>query len=464
MVERLYVLALSLHERGQSDHAVSLYREILSIDPEHAGALHLLGVCTLEAGNPEEGVELIGRALITQPAYPEALFDLGRAYLALGLTENAAQSFERAAELALDYASPRQALGLLNMERGCPELALKWFSHAQEVAPNDACLWLHTAWALKYLDRTEDAVVACTKSLELEPKNVQVRLELAEFLIDCGRLDEAAMELEVARELEPGSVWGAYLCGRAALARMDIPAAGENFRRCIAMDPEDSYGAVAQLVLLGVVPTPERSPLAWVRRLYEGQAKLWDQSIRSEQGYQGPELLAKALGEVLGDRSGLTVLDAGCGSGLCGPMLRPLACRLDGVDISPAMLELACNKGLYDRLNSCEITEFLDGCRDEYDLILAAAVFIYLGELGPVFSAAFKALKPNGLLAFTLFPREGESYDLTLAAYYRHGLKYVLSRAEQAGFDIVVSIEGVHEYRNNEPVVGLALVLRKPEK
>ncbi len=467
MIERLHRVALSLHEQGLDQRAEAFCREILALQPEHGGALHLLGVCALEAGDAEAGAELIGRALAVRPYLPEAHLDLGRALLAQGLTEEAALSFARAAECGPALAGPRQALGLLEFDLGRPENALAWFAQALALAPDDPSVLLHTTWALKSLGRGEEAAAACAKAVELEPEYCLARLELAELLIDAGRLAEAVRELEAAGRLEPESAWRAFLCGRACVARNDVPDAAANFRRCLELDPEDSYGAVAQLVLLGEAATPVRAPLAWVRGLYEGQARLWSGSRKaSGRGYPGPELLSRALDGVLDEGPGLTVfdavLDAGCGSGLCGPLLRPLARRLDGMDFSPAMLKLAKATGLYDRLDEAEVVEHLAGFRAEYDLILAAAVFIYLGELGPVLAAASGALKPGGLLAFTVFPQDGGGYDLSPAAYYRHGRENVLARAAQAGFEVCASVEGVHEYRDDQPVQGLALVLRKP--
>lgn len=470
-VERIYRVALSLYEQGQGRQAEGLCREILALQPVHAGALRLLGVRALDAGDAEGGAELIGRALAAQPDLPEAHLDLGRAFLAQGLTGEAARSFARAAECGPALAGPCQALGLLELDLGRPETALKWFAKAQALAPDEPSVWLHTSWALKSLGRREDAAQTCARAVALAPEDCPARLQLAELLIDAGRLAEAKQELEAAGQLEPESAWRAFLCGRAALAQNDAADATENFRRCLELDPKDSCGAVAQLVLLGEAATPERAPLAWVRGLYEGQARLWNESMKVPgRGYQGPELLAQALAHahdsVLGGQAGLTmfdaVLDAGCGSGLCGPLLRPLARRLDGMDFSPAMLNLAKATGMYDRLDEAEVVEHLAGCRAEYDLILAAAVFIYLGELGPVLAAASGALKPGGLLAFTLFPQDGAGYDLTATAYYRHGREHVRARVAQAGFTVCASLEGVHEYCDDQPVQGLALVLRKP--
>ena len=474
-VERLHRMALSFHEQGQAQRAMDLCREMLVLQPVHAGALRLLGACILDSGDAEGGAEFISRALAQRPDLPEAHLDLGRAFLAQGLTEEAARSFARAAECGPTLAGPCQALGLLECDLGRPENALKWFAKAQALAPDEPSVLLHTSWALKSLGRSEEAAATCARAVALAPEDCPARLELAELLIDAGRLAEARQELTAVEQLEPESAWRAFLHGRAALAQNDPAGAAGNFRRCLELDPTDSCGAVAQLVLLGEAATPERAPLAWVRGLYEGQARLWNESMKIPgRGYLGPELLAQALAQalahtgdgVLGGRAGLTmfdaVLDAGCGSGLCGPLLRPLARRLDGMDFSPAMLKLAKASGMYDRLDEAEVVEHLAGCRAEYDLILAAAVFIYLGELGPVLAAASAALKPGGFLAFTLFPQDGASYDLTATAYYRHGRDHVRSRVAQAGFEVCASLEGVHEYCDDQPVQGLALVLRKP--
>ncbi|MHC1788370.1 tetratricopeptide repeat protein [Solidesulfovibrio sp.] len=460
-IDHILAAALALHQDGHCGQASALYRKILAAAPEHAGALHLLGLCALESGDADTAIDLMGRAVRSRDAYPEAHFDLGRAALIRGDSTLAVRSFERAASLDRHYAEPRHALGLYHLETGRPEAALDWLSQA--LVPDAPGVWLHRAYALRLLGRTGDAAAACARAVELDPGLAQARWELAELYLENGQPEAAGEQLEAASRLEPASARGAALCGRAALARGDVRAGEAHLRRCLELDPEDAYGAVAQLVGQGLLPTPERAPLAWVRRLYDGQAALWDQSAGGARGYNGPQLLAQALtlAGALDGHSGLTVLDAGCGSGLCAPLLRPLARRLDGVDLSLPMLELARRKNLYDRLEAGEITAYLEGCRDKYDLIAAAAVFIYQGELGPVLGAAAKALVPGGLLAFTCFPKPGDGYELTPSAYYRHGREHIASRAAGAGLAVVASLTGVHEYRDDAPVEGLALVLQK---
>ena len=90
--------------------------------------------------------------------------------------------------------------------------------------------------------------------------------------------------------------------------------------------------------------------------------------------------------------------DLGCGTGLMGPLLRPhVSGRLEGVDLSQGMVDKARAKGCYDHLAVEELVAYLDGSAGQegvqcggsggYDLLVAADVFVYIGDLGPVFAS-----------------------------------------------------------------------------
>ncbi|MEI8396338.1 MAG: methyltransferase domain-containing protein, partial [Rhodospirillaceae bacterium] len=119
----------------------------------------------------------------------------------------------------------------------------------------------------------------------------------------------------------------------------------------------------------------------------------------------------------------LEVLDAGCGTGLCAPVLRPFARHLTGIDVSERMLDLARQRGLYDRLIRAELTEALAERENCFDLIAVADVLCYLGDLKPVIAALARALRPDGALAFTAeqAPDPNTAYRLAAHGRYLHG-------------------------------------------
>src|SRR5690606_29734993 len=111
----------------------------------------------------------------------------------------------------------------------------------------------------------------------------------------------------------------------------------------------------------------------------------------------GPELLWEAVEPLIGDRTGeLNVLDLGCGTGLTGAAFRAVAGRLVGVDLSPRMLGYAQQRGVYDELQQCDLVEFLQSTDERFDLIVAADVLIYLGDLVRAFEEIGRVLRPGG--------------------------------------------------------------------
>jgi predicted TPR repeat methyltransferase len=158
-------------------------------------------------------------------------------------------------------------------------------------------------------------------------------------------------------------------------------------------------------------------------------------------------------------------LDAGCGTGLCGPLLRPWAARLVGVDLSAGMLARARLRGTYDELIEAELTEYLLGQPAAFDVIAAADTLIYFGDLAPLLAAVAYALRPGGLLAFTvehLSPREpGTDVQLHATGRYRHTEPYVRNCLERAGLSVSAVEHATLRTEGAQPVAGLVVLAQQ---
>ncbi len=194
--------------------------------------------------------------------------------------------------------------------------------------------------------------------------------------------------------------------------------------------------------------------------LFDEYAERFDQDLTESLNYRGPELVLDAIART-GGGQGLAVLDLGCGTGLCAPGLRPLAARLDGVDLSPRMVEKAAERGLYDRLEVGELAMVLAARPGGYDLLAAADVFVYLGDLEPVLAAAHDALTPGGRLVFTTERVAGEGYDLGPHARYGHSRSYLVARAAAAGFVLELLEETATRWESGLPVPSWLAVMRR---
>jgi predicted TPR repeat methyltransferase len=156
----------------------------------------------------------------------------------------------------------------------------------------------------------------------------------------------------------------------------------------------------------------------------------------------------------------LDILDAGCGTGLCGPLVAPYARRLVGVDLSERMLDQARGRSVYDELVKGELTAYLTGCAATFDVILSADTLVYFGPLEVVAGAAENALRPGGRLIFTVEKMadggEEDGYSLGTSGRYRHAREYVQRVLTAAGLRPEIAAAELR-LEAGEPVAGLVV-------
>ncbi|MBV8654314.1 MAG: methyltransferase domain-containing protein, partial [Alphaproteobacteria bacterium] len=195
--------------------------------------------------------------------------------------------------------------------------------------------------------------------------------------------------------------------------------------------------------------------------VYAGRAAGWGESGRSDAGYQGARLVEAGVARALGAAGDLAIIDAGCGTGLVGRLLRPRARSLVGVDLSAAMLQRAAASGVYDRLEQADLVAFLANNPRCCDLIVSAATLIHFNDLTPVFAAAAVSLRDDGRFVFTVFPHDGNGVGVTPFQCFAHSPLYVAERAAATGLIVEAQKTAVHEYHHDRPVMGLLVTLRR---
>jgi predicted TPR repeat methyltransferase len=434
MTSDCYEQARALHRAGEIGPAEALYRRALDAEPGHHRALNNLGsICeaqgrTAEAeqayrralaaapdsavvhfnlgrlvhlgGRLSEAEALYRSAAALDPALAGAHFNLGRLLQELERPVEAELALRRSAELDPGGAAARSLLGdALFAQHRLPE-ALEAYRRTVELAPGDPAAAFDVGKTLESMRRADEAVECYRRSLELEPGSDPAREALARALHAAGRRDEAVASLRAWLEREPGSELAGHL-----------------------------------LAALGGADAPERASDGYVRGTFDRFAADFDRTLERLR-YDAPRLCAGALAAQLGAPAGaLRVLDAGCGTGLCAPLLRPWAARLEGVDLSPGMLERARTRGGYDALHEGELTAFLAGTPGAWDAVVSADTFCYLGALEAPLAAAFGALAPGGVLVFTVEHEESPGrFRLQEHGRYAHADGYVRAALAGSGF------------------------------
>jgi predicted TPR repeat methyltransferase len=202
-----------------------------------------------------------------------------------------------------------------------------------------------------------------------------------------------------------------------------------------------------------------------VQQTFDSFAESFD-SVLKKLDYRAPALVTEAVKVAVGETDGtLDILDAGAGTGLCGPLLRPLARRLVGVDLSPKMLAKAEGRGVYDVLDAGELTGYMRERTAAFDVVVSADTLVYFGDLAEVLAAAAAALRPGGHLVFTLEEDADEGpqgYQLKPHGRYGHSERYARRALVAAGFENLVVGRVIPRLENQVPVQGLLIAAQSP--
>jgi predicted TPR repeat methyltransferase len=356
--------------------------------------------------------------------------------------------------------------GLIAAVEGEDAKAARHFTRALEETPDAPAPLVAMARAQARQDRNTEAETWYRRAVATSP-DPATKQELAALLSkraialqSAGQVAEArALFAEVA-ELDPQSGEAAWMLAFVLNDGGDREGAIRMYRRAAMLDPEDKLGARIMLARLGVEAAPDKAPEAFVRTLFDQYADTFDESLTGKLRYRAPELLIDAIRRVIGDGP-FDTYDAGCGTGLMGTTLKSVARKLVGSDLSPAMIERARARGIYDTLTTGDFVAELATSSATYDLVTAADVLVYLGDLAPTFAAAARALRPGGGFAFTVERGIGDSWAMGESGRYAHSADYLRGLAAAHGFHVAALDEASTREDRGLPVPGLVCVMRK---
>jgi predicted TPR repeat methyltransferase len=312
--------------------------------------------------------------------------------------DEALGAYDKALAIKPDLVEACHGRGVVLGQLARYDESLVAFDRALALRPDLMEAWLGRALACYHLKRYNEALPAYDRALVLKPDSAQARAGRGEALQELGRSQEAIVAL------------------RQALAQGG-----------------DAEAIQFILASLGAGSVPATTPRHTVVEFFDRYAHDFDEHLVDTLKYRGPELLLAALQPLL-PSSKFDVLDLGCGTGLLGARLRPLAKTLTGVDLSANMLKRARQRQIYDSLVCDELTEFLRMQTKTFDLVVATDVFIYVGDLSQVFRGVRGALRAPGLFGFSVEVGDDEDFTLRLSRRYAHSAAYLRKLAENHGF------------------------------
>lgn len=401
--DRLMLLGKAAHKQGRLDEAESCYRSVLEIQPAHPDALHFLGILLHRHGDSRAGLEMVNRSLAIDPLNIHALNNLGNIHKEIGELEEAARCYRKVLESTPDHVDALNNLGVILKNHGDYENAIEAFEKALKQAPGNADIYQNLSNFYRKMERFDEAIDCYWKAIRLRPYDEEEYSYLRHILYAAGQGEKAFKLIEEWLERDPGNVSASHL---RATFNSDI--------------------------------VPARANDGYVRKTFDNFANSFDSVLKSLD-YRAPELVSTLINSRFSASAHKpSVLDAGCGTGLCGQLIEASVARLDGVDISSGMLEKASQRSVYDDLFEAELTGFIAALSNTYDVILCADTLVYFGDLKPVFEAAFGALRTGGTLIFTVEKSDhSQAFELRQHGRYCHSENYLRSTLEVSGFSIV---------------------------
>ncbi len=451
-------LANALKIQGLFDEAIQVLQKTISAHPNYIPALNNLGTIFYEKEQWQTAIDAYRLAIFKEPTFMDAYYNLGLAYAKQKNFKEAIQTYRILLENLPDHFAARFLLASTLMQEGHIADAILEFlviesTHAFhfETQTNLATCYLKQG-------RLNEAKMHYLKAQNLRPADCQILYNLGVIHLQQGQIDAAIQYYQKAVAIDQNIFATHYNLGIAFLAKHHIPYALIHFKEALRIEPNNQAVAYTINRLSAQIPMLA-APVEYVKSLFDSYADHYDLHLIKTLDYQLPKLLTECLSLSLAKK--LDILDIGCGTGLCGTLLKPYAERLIGIDLSEKMLEKANDKQCYDQLIAADFLEFLTDKYTCYDLVIAADVLVYRGELESVFKKVYQALKPAGVFAFNTEINTETDFMMNPSGRFSHHKNYINNLVKKMCFKIISCKTVKTRLHNKDDLYGYLYILER---
>ena len=415
-------LGILLTQTEHEKAAIAALLKAVSLNSEHTTALNQLGDCYLRAQDYQKAGDIFLRVVSINPNNSESQHRLGIAYFYLKEFKKAQEQFEQTLLLNYNHPEANQYLANTYLQLRDHEKALHYYFRQLDKQPLFETYY-NLGVLLMMQDHFKDALLYFDQALTMNPDDIATYLNCGSIYLKSNQLEEAIKSYEAALKYNPQD---------------------EEIRHILSAIKQQSISA--------------KAPAAYITHLFDQYAPYYEHHLTARLDYQVPQKIEQVLALDFPNTQFHTILDLGCGTGVCGAYLKPLCQKLIGVDLSEAMLTLAREKNCYDELICADIMDALNRF-NHVDLMIAADVLPYFGDLNPLFSSMKKALAKNGIFIFNVEKTTQKDFILQTSIRYAHRKNYIESLSHQYQFNIIRFDNLVLRKQKNEPVEGYVVVL-----
>ncbi|MCH9643760.1 MAG: tetratricopeptide repeat protein [Gammaproteobacteria bacterium] len=423
-IDAHYNLALLYANQNKHAEAIKHFRTILKLQPQHYPSLYNLGQLSLISQDYKNAIECFDQCSKQNPEDVELHHQLGLALYQDKQYEGAIHYLKKTLMLEPKHKEANHHLGNALLKSGDTETALNYFFKQLEIDPFFESYY-NIGVLLTYQERQRDAAQYLQQALAIKPDDLDTHLNLGNLYLKLLNYDKAILHYQAAQKIKPD-------------------------------DAEISH----ILHAISQSKNPTSAPGEYTSHLFNQYAPHYDQHLCKFLHYDVPQQLQQAVFEEIGEQQQLTILDLGCGTGLCGELFAPQAKELIGIDIAADMITIAENKKIYHQLQVSDINSAISQFHD-IDLILAADVFTYIGDLSNIFVNANNSLKKGGLFAFSVEKGSGQDFKLQQTIRYAHSQHYIEQLSNENQFNLLRCDNIILRKQKGKPVEGYLVILQK---
>ena len=399
--------------------AAAMLNQAQKLDTNDARIYVLGGLLGRRAGNPGAAVMALRTAVSLAPGWSLAHTQLGHALEQAGRRDEALSAYRRA--LTLDASDAVAAARVSALSQEAPA-------------------------AIANAEASKDLPIA-------------IRARVAQ-LFASGQFDEALTLVRGIIAATPSDVEALVAAASIERARGDLDAAAHWLNLALVVEPDNRTLRFRLATLRGEAPVD--TPPEVIAMIFDQYADRFDEHLVGGLNYHAHE----AVVAMLRARCAVPtpdILDLGCGTGLVGAALAPPFGRLVGVDLSAAMLQRAQARNVYTELQHAELVQYLKSCADaSFDVVVAADVFVYIGDLQPGFAQIARVLCAGGIAVISLEAGTESGYRVLSSGRFTHHRAYIERTAIDAGLMVCDVLERQLRMQQGAPVAGYLVCLRSP--
>ena len=444
---------------GRHEEAFAAYDEALAIRPEILEAWLGRANACYQLRRYDQALAAYAESLALAPDLAEAWLGRAHACFRLERYQEALAAFDKLLTIKPALADGWLGRGSIFGHLKRHDEALAAFDKALMIRSDLPEAWLGRANACYHVKRHDEALGASERALSLKPDFAEAWLSRGDIFAHIKRYDEALAAYDKALAIKP-ELAAAWLGRAEAVQALKRPAeAVDAYRQALAKGGDAEIIRYA-LASLAAEAAPVTAPRRLITELFDQYADGFDEHLVGKLRYRGPDLLFDAVVRLVAAGK-FDILDLGCGTGLVGARFQSLTRTLTGVDFSSNMLAVARQRRIYDDLVCSELTEFLQTQSGNFDLAVAADVFLYIGDLSGVFQGVRRALRDGGYFGFSVEIGEAPDFMLKPNRHYAHSGAYLRKLAEDHGFVLQTMESRVLRQNDGIDVAGYIAVLSR---